>query len=59
MTQGRLGDVATGAIGAAAGAVVDPRQGLRRLRGAASAPALVAVAIALVVGYLLGRRPRR
>ena len=51
--------MATGAIGDAAGAVMDPKQGLRRMRGASTAPALVAAVIALVVGYLLGRRSRR
>ena len=59
MTRGRLGDMATGAIGDAAGTVMDPKQGLRRMRGASTAPALVAAVIALVVGYLLGRRSRR
>jgi uncharacterized protein (TIGR03382 family) len=59
MTQGRLDDVATGAIGAAAGTVMDPLQGMRRLTGKAATPGLIAVAIALVVGYLLGRRRRR
>jgi hypothetical protein len=57
MTQGRLGDVATGSIGAAAGTVVDPKQGARRLEK--TVPVLVGFAIALVLGYLLARRPRR
>ncbi|MGW4466208.1 hypothetical protein [Micromonospora sp. NBC_01796] len=59
MTHGRIADAATGAIGDTAGAIMDPAQGIHRLRGAVSGPALVVVVAALVVGYLIGRRSRR
>ncbi|WP_329109523.1 hypothetical protein OG792_12200 [Micromonospora sp. NBC_01699] len=59
MTRGRVGDVATGAIGDAAGSVVDPKEGIHRLKAAVSGPALLAAVAALVVGYLIGRRSRR
>lgn len=54
MSDGRVGDLATGAIGTAAGTVVDPRQGLRQLRNHSTVPILIALGV--VVGYLLGRR---
>ncbi|RKR92018.1 hypothetical protein BDK92_6450 [Micromonospora pisi] len=59
MAHGRLGDVATGVVGDAAGTVVDPKQGLQRLKGGRLGPALVVVGVALVVGYLIGRWSRR
>jgi hypothetical protein len=57
MAHGRIGDRATGALGTAAGTVVDPAEGVRRIRSRATVPVLVAVAV--LVGYLLGRRTRR
>ncbi|MEV4625114.1 hypothetical protein AB0J90_02320 [Micromonospora sp. NPDC049523] len=59
MTHGRIGDAAIGAVGDAAGAVMDPVQGAHRLKAAVSVPALVAAVAALAVGYLIGRRSRR
>ncbi|WP_422770111.1 hypothetical protein ACN28C_25760 [Plantactinospora sp. WMMC1484] len=57
MSHGRIGDMVTGTAGTAAGTVVDPKQGLRQLRGQVVAPALVAFGVLL--GYLLGRRVHR
>ncbi|MFY1670109.1 hypothetical protein ACN27G_09130 [Plantactinospora sp. WMMB334] len=57
MSHGRVGDLVTGAAGTAAGTAVDPKQGLRQLRGQMVAPALVAFGVLL--GYLLGRRLHR
>jgi hypothetical protein len=59
-----MGDAATDAIGDAAGALIDPRAGFQRARAGVRAPApvaaaLIAVAVALVAGFLLGRRSRR
>ncbi|GIG88372.1 hypothetical protein [Plantactinospora endophytica] len=54
MSHGRIGDAVTGAAGAAAGTVVDPKRGVRALRGQLTVPALVAFGVLL--GYLLGRR---
>lgn len=59
MAHGRLGDTATGVVGDAAGTVVDPKEGLRRLSGEQAGTALVVAAVALVVGYLIGRWSRR
>lgn len=59
MARSRIGDAITTAVGDAAGAVVDPRQGLQRAMARLRAPALVAAAVVLVVGFLLGRRSRR
>ncbi|MEV0397970.1 hypothetical protein [Polymorphospora rubra] len=54
----RLGDAVVGTVGDAAGAVVDPRAGLGRIRAAMSSRALIGVAAALVAGYLVGRLRR-
>lgn len=56
MVKGRLGDVVVGTIGDAAATVADPRQGWGQLRRKALSPAVVGFGVALVVGYLLGRR---
>ncbi|MFI2651429.1 hypothetical protein [Micromonospora fulviviridis] len=58
MNIGRLGDVAVGAAGDIAGAVVDPRAGLGRLRSAVTPRSLVLLAGGLLLGYLLSRRRR-
>jgi hypothetical protein len=57
MSDGKVGDLVTGAIGTAAGTVVDPKQGVRQLRSHATVPVLIAVGV--VLGYLLGRRMHR
>ncbi|MBE1491909.1 hypothetical protein [Plantactinospora soyae] len=57
MSDGRVGDLATGVIGTAAGTVVDPRQGIRQIRSHSTVPVLVAVGV--LVGYLIGRRMQR
>ncbi|WKT97353.1 hypothetical protein Q2K19_24720 [Micromonospora soli] len=57
--MGRMGDVLVGAAGDVAGAVVDPRQGLSRLRAAGPARALVTAGAGLVIGYLVARSRRR
>jgi hypothetical protein len=67
MARHRIGDAVTTALGDAAGAVIDPREGLQRARASLSAPALAGgavalvagAAVALVTGFLLGRRSRR
>ncbi|MFU8871771.1 hypothetical protein [Micromonospora sp. SL4-19] len=59
MKTDRLSDMVVGAAGSIAGAVVDPRQGLTRLRSAGIARALVPVAAGLAVGFLLARSRRR
>ncbi|MFE9690247.1 hypothetical protein [Micromonospora sp. NPDC005806] len=59
MKADRLSDVVVGAAGAAAGTVVDPRQGLARLRAALTARTLATVAAGLVAGFLLARSRRR
>ena len=58
MAWQRIGDAATAAVGAAAGVVADPRAGLQRVRAGLPAPVLVAAALVLVAGILLGRRLR-
>ncbi|MEV0156371.1 hypothetical protein AB0H57_21965 [Micromonospora sp. NPDC050686] len=52
-----MDDVAVGAAGDVAGAVVDPRQGLRRLRGTVGGSALP-LGVGLVLGFLLARARR-
>ncbi len=59
MKMGRMDDVAVGAAGDIAGALVDPRQGLSRLRASVSGRALVTVALGLLIGYLVARSRRR
>ncbi|MEN3609071.1 hypothetical protein [Plantactinospora sp. ZYX-F-223] len=58
MSRERVGDRVIGAVGAAAGTAADPRAGVGQLRGRVARPAAVGIAVALVVGYLLGRRRR-
>ncbi|ASW55234.1 hypothetical protein [Plantactinospora sp. KBS50] len=58
MTRERLADTVVGTIGDAAGTVVDPKEGLSQARRKASVPTAALVGIALIVGYLLGRRAR-
>ncbi|MBY8870644.1 hypothetical protein K7640_02160 [Micromonospora sp. PLK6-60] len=53
-----MDDVAVGAVGDAAGAVVDPREGLRRLRGGLGRRG-VALGAGLVLGFLVARARRR
>ncbi|MEU8264043.1 hypothetical protein AB0C02_25900 [Micromonospora sp. NPDC048999] len=57
--KGRLGDLAVGTAGDIAGTVVDPRQGLGKLRSVVTVRALVAGAAGLAVGFLLARSVRR
>ncbi|SBT45873.1 hypothetical protein GA0070621_2454 [Micromonospora narathiwatensis] len=59
MRTDRLSDIVVGAAGNVAGAVVDPRQGLSRLRSAVSTRKVITVAAGLVVGFLLARAGRR
>jgi hypothetical protein len=59
MARHRIDDAATTAVGDAAGAVIDPRAGLQRAKAGLRAPVFVAAAVALVVGFLLGRRSCR
>jgi hypothetical protein len=59
MDRNSITDAAVGAVGSAAGAVVDPAQGLRVLRSARSTRLLAVAAAGLAVGYLVGRRRRR
>ena len=56
MARGRFGDVVVGTIGDAAGAVVDPKQAWAQVKSKSIWPAALAVGVALVGGYLLGRR---
>ncbi|MEU3453413.1 hypothetical protein ABZ671_07395 [Micromonospora sp. NPDC006766] len=59
MQTDRLGDLVVGTAGDIAGAVVDPRQGLSKLRSVVTVRSLVAVAAGLAVGFLLARSARR
>ncbi len=59
MKTDRLGDLVVGTAGDIAGAFVDPRQGLSKLRSVVTVRALVAVTAGLVVGFLLARSGRR
>ncbi|MEU2613730.1 hypothetical protein ABZ570_19390 [Micromonospora sp. NPDC007271] len=59
MNTDRLSDLVVGTAGDIAGAFVDPRQGLGKLRSVVTPRALVAVAAGLVVGFLLARSGRR
>lgn len=59
MARHRVGGAVTTAVGDAAGAAVDPRQGLQRAKAKLRAPAFVAAAVLLAAGFLLGRRSRR
>ncbi|MFI7426843.1 hypothetical protein ACIBPB_07630 [Micromonospora sp. NPDC049836] len=56
MNIGKLGDVAVGAAGDVAGAVVDPRAGLGKLRSAVTLRGIALLGGGLLVGYLLSRR---
>ncbi|MEV0809840.1 hypothetical protein [Micromonospora sp. NPDC050200] len=56
--KGRFGDVVVGAAGDVAGTVVDPRQGLSKLRAALSGRAAVMLAAGLALGYLFARSRR-
>ncbi|MEU5943000.1 hypothetical protein ABZ807_28395 [Micromonospora sp. NPDC047548] len=56
--KGRFGDVLVGTAGDMAGTVVDPRQGLSKLRSALSGRAAVMLAAGLALGYLVARSRR-
>ncbi|MEV6811576.1 hypothetical protein [Micromonospora sp. NPDC051296] len=55
MKLDRFGDVVVGAVGNAAGTVVDPGTGIGRLRSALSARAMVSLAAGVLLGYLVAR----
>ncbi|WP_158566238.1 hypothetical protein [Micromonospora craterilacus] len=55
MKLDRFGDVMVGAVGNAAGTVVDPGTGLGRLRAALSGRAVVSLAAGMLLGYLVAR----
>ncbi|MFR9780472.1 hypothetical protein ACL02O_31035 [Micromonospora sp. MS34] len=59
MNLGRFGDVLVGTAGDVAGTVVDPREGLNKLRSALSVRAVATVAVGLLLGYALARSGRR
>ncbi|MCW3843736.1 hypothetical protein ONA70_26900 [Micromonospora yasonensis] len=59
MNTDRWSDVVAGAAGSVAGAVVDPRRGLGRLRASVNPRTLVTLAAGLAVGFLLARSRRR
>ncbi|XVQ82124.1 hypothetical protein ACQP2K_25030 [Microbispora siamensis] len=50
------GDRLVSAIGSVAGAVADPKGGLKQLKSAMSSPKRVAVAAGLAAAYVLGWR---
>lgn len=54
-----LGEVAVGAVGDVAGAVVDPGTGLSKLRSAVTPRAVALLAAGLLGGYLVARSRRR
>ncbi|MCW3819332.1 hypothetical protein ONA91_33310 [Micromonospora sp. DR5-3] len=54
-----MSDVIVGAAGNVAGAVADPREGLTRLRAAATGRTATIVAAGLIIGYLAARLGRR
>ncbi|MFC7550501.1 hypothetical protein [Plantactinospora sp. GCM10030261] len=56
MAKDRFGDVVVGTIGDAAASVADPKEGWARFRSKALSPVLMGVGVALVAGYLFGRR---
>ncbi|MET8910149.1 hypothetical protein [Micromonospora sp. NPDC004551] len=56
VNMGKLGDTAVGAVGDIAGAVVDPRAGLGRLRAAVTPRSVLLLGGGLLLGYLLARR---
>ncbi len=58
MNVGRLGDVMVGAAGDAAGTVVDPGTGLRKLRSVLSVRAVASLAAGVLLGYLVARSLR-
>ncbi|GLW26020.1 MULTISPECIES: hypothetical protein [Microbispora] len=49
-----LGDTVVSAAGSVAGAVADPKGGLKQLKSAMSSPKALAAAAGLVAGYALG-----
>ncbi|MDW5328910.1 hypothetical protein [Plantactinospora sp. KLBMP9567] len=53
--KNRIEEMVTGAVGDAAGVTADPRQGVQRLKSTLVRPTVIAVGLALVAGYLLGR----
>jgi hypothetical protein len=59
MNVSRMSDVLVGAAGNVAGAVVDPREGITRLRAAVTGRALATAAAGLIIGYLAARVGRR
>ncbi|MFG1953854.1 hypothetical protein [Micromonospora sp. NPDC048830] len=59
MNRGRIGDMAVSAAGNVAGAMVDPRQGLTKLRSVVTVRSLVAAAAGAAVGFLVLRATRR
>lgn len=56
MKTRELKDRAIALAGDAAGAVADPKTGLTKVRSKAKSPALLVIAGAIAVAYLIGRR---
>ncbi|MFG1779499.1 hypothetical protein ACGFIR_24965 [Micromonospora sp. NPDC049051] len=54
-----MGDVVVGTAGNVAGAVVDPREGLSRLRAVATGRTVSILVVGLIIGYLATRLGRR
>lgn len=59
MNRGKVSDMTVGAVGDLAGAVVDPRAGLGKLRSALTSKAGVTLIAGLLVGYLVARSQHR
>ncbi|PSK66631.1 hypothetical protein B0E53_01431 [Micromonospora sp. MH33] len=59
MNFGKLGDLAVGTAGDAAGSVVDPKAALGRLRSAVTPRTVVTLTAGLLLGYLVARPRRR
>ncbi|GAA2218713.1 hypothetical protein ACFY2R_15925 [Micromonospora olivasterospora] len=59
MNTSRIGDMVVSAAGNVAGTVVDPRQGLTKLRSMVTVRGVVAVAAGAVIGFLALRAARR
>ncbi|MBQ1016822.1 hypothetical protein KBX71_02965 [Micromonospora sp. D93] len=59
MNLGKVGDMVVGTAGDLAGAVVDPRAGMGKLRSALTSRAVITLTAGLLVGYLVARSKRR